>query len=1164
MAELGRRELINDPLAITGRERPTDRSLDLQGVRAPNNGGPEEVFNSVKQAQGALDNLDSVLGKAVEKGRDEMIIKGKQAYLSGATEAEMLKQGDRFYANGYRTLQARDNVNNWFTTETVALKDAARTMAPEEYNKYLNEKRKSMLDGIEDPDARRVAVAAFEDLSPRLAQQQLIANNDYNHEQRVSSFTGMLGSTAQVSLNASRRDPDSPLAITANPVETSVTYSDDDRDASIKTILGEAVGEGSEGMAAVAHVMRNRMVDGRFPTSLAAVARQDKQFSVWNDGGKNLRRFSPGNPLYDKAGKIFDAVMAGRHVDPTGGATHYYSPEGMKAMGKDKPDWFDGEAKAKGGAIRIGGHIFAGKAAASNSAPGVLDFGGASDKIDPDLKDALAGAAGAVGGKLKITSGYRDPGHNSSVGGAKGSRHMHGDAADLDMSGMDDAQRLQLVRELRGRGLKRFITYTNSPNMLHVDMSAQNGDSWFMYDKSNANMDKAPAWFKEASGEDVPKVQAGSGTEVQGFIRGYAGLNDEEKATAVADEMRRRLDSGDPSLFTDGGGLGMLQSLKAKPSEIDEVIKAKQRYDASQQKDFNVADERYRNDILARAEKGEDLDTVLADIEKRNNEGNISDEKARSLAQAAADKIRAAGSREDKTSKLGDIGMLSELGGLYQKLKTGSGDFVSLTEDAQAIAKKYGASEADVKNITSTMFQIDQSRQDELRSEAKTLAEKAANQQQVMNSVSQSLGQGYGLNIVSGAKIKVGQKEYTPQEYGIQQIKDKWAKFYTDEVSGGKMSEAQAKQGMLQKTYLELQKQGVVDQELQAQLQGGLTGNILDPKRDIGLKEGAVQAFDAWKIIRETPGITPGYMSKVIEDPEVRGLLETAYMLDSGDLSPEQSLIKAHEMRNDVTRDPNDRVKKDLSWVAKRDELVRTKLDAMTNPSFFESLVTNPDLSAKEQVMRFGADVAKNYVTARSEVYHLQNTNEAPEVSLEKAMQDLSAHSSTVAGNLIITKPNREISKVMGVQAFGERAPDEAFSMFLSKHGEAVWKENWAKRNIGYGSSLSVGASLGAYRNPARVKITYNPDAETVTMDLWDDEKMKKTIGDPKTFYVKDIAKPYIDERTKPSGFDKAWDSMFDTLGQATKDTRQFFKDGQERQNAAELGSLMGTLAGQK
>ena len=42
---------------------------------------------------------------------------------------------------------------------------------------------------------------------------------------------------------------------------------------------------------------------------------------------------------------------------------------------------------------------------------------------------------GGYGGPLTITSGYRNPEYNASVGGVSSSRHQYGDAADLDASG---------------------------------------------------------------------------------------------------------------------------------------------------------------------------------------------------------------------------------------------------------------------------------------------------------------------------------------------------------------------------------------------------------------------------------------------------------------------------------------------------------------------------------------------------------------------------------------------------------------------------------------------------------------------------------------------------------------------------------------------------------
>ena len=39
---------------------------------------------------------------------------------------------------------------------------------------------------------------------------------------------------------------------------------------------------------------------------------------------------------------------------------------------------------------------------------------------------------GQHGQPIRIVSGYRSPAHNEAVGGARDSRHIHGDAADLE------------------------------------------------------------------------------------------------------------------------------------------------------------------------------------------------------------------------------------------------------------------------------------------------------------------------------------------------------------------------------------------------------------------------------------------------------------------------------------------------------------------------------------------------------------------------------------------------------------------------------------------------------------------------------------------------------------------------------------------------------------
>ena len=145
-----------------------------------------------------------------------------------------------------------------------------------------------------------------------------------------------------------------------------------ERDVVTRTILGEAANQGDLGQAAVAAVIQNRVSDPRWGDDPAEVALQMKQFSAWNSGagGNHLvDEYQAGDPAYDHAAAIADQVFDGDTQDPTGGATHYYSPAGMNALvengdqGNSLPRWLQQENARRGGeTVTIGGHIFTGKA----------------------------------------------------------------------------------------------------------------------------------------------------------------------------------------------------------------------------------------------------------------------------------------------------------------------------------------------------------------------------------------------------------------------------------------------------------------------------------------------------------------------------------------------------------------------------------------------------------------------------------------------------------------------------------------------------------------------------------------------------------------------------------------------------------------------------------
>jgi zinc D-Ala-D-Ala carboxypeptidase len=78
-----------------------------------------------------------------------------------------------------------------------------------------------------------------------------------------------------------------------------------------------------------------------------------------------------------------------------------------------------------------------------------------------------------VGGKIRISSAYRSPAVNSAVGGAKGSQHMKGQAADITVSGMDALELANLIVSM-GLPFDQIIWYAPSRGG-HVHVSYNEG-----------------------------------------------------------------------------------------------------------------------------------------------------------------------------------------------------------------------------------------------------------------------------------------------------------------------------------------------------------------------------------------------------------------------------------------------------------------------------------------------------------------------------------------------------------------------------------------------------------------------------------------------------------------------------------------------------------------
>lgn len=79
-----------------------------------------------------------------------------------------------------------------------------------------------------------------------------------------------------------------------------------------------------------------------------------------------------------------------------------------------------------------------------------------------------------LGKPIKINSGYRCPAHNEQIGGSKLSRHMVGEALDLDLKAFDHLIKEEIDHLIMISGFKYYKFYTS---WVHVDIGVRNFNS---------------------------------------------------------------------------------------------------------------------------------------------------------------------------------------------------------------------------------------------------------------------------------------------------------------------------------------------------------------------------------------------------------------------------------------------------------------------------------------------------------------------------------------------------------------------------------------------------------------------------------------------------------------------------------------------------------------
>jgi len=87
-----------------------------------------------------------------------------------------------------------------------------------------------------------------------------------------------------------------------------------------------------------------------------------------------------------------------------------------------------------------------------------------SKGMDKNLIELLEQIREHFNAPITINSGYRSPEHNAKVGGAKGSYHVKGMAADIVVKGVPPSRVYNYLNTFHNGGLGRYKTFT------HIDV----------------------------------------------------------------------------------------------------------------------------------------------------------------------------------------------------------------------------------------------------------------------------------------------------------------------------------------------------------------------------------------------------------------------------------------------------------------------------------------------------------------------------------------------------------------------------------------------------------------------------------------------------------------------------------------------------------------------
>ena len=1155
LRNLGRREEAKDPLAFNPREVSPDRSVTPNQVSNPGQSGGTGSQQNTDMLLQSLGNLQGTISGVMDKAKDQAITEGKIAFMQGKTEKEIADAGNSYTMQGFQTLNAASGAQKWFTQAQLDIQDSDRELDPKAYAEKLSKSRAEQLANLpEDPAVRKVYGAAFEELAPRLAGAQMKANSEWRETQSVNAFSGFLGGLSTTAEGATRAPQAggklSTLRVSPTVIDRPLAGSARDRDIGIRTMIGEAGGEGEVGLAAVAHVMKNRAGDSRWGGSIASVALAPKQVSAWNAGAggiPSIRAISPDSPAYQKAAAVYDAVMEGRTVDPTGGATHYYSPKGMDllvaqgAQSNNVPQWASSEGSKN--RVRIGNHIFVGK------------IGGKAADIPVNGRFGLSGVEASTENQSAPGSSQSEP---------RDIQRLRDIANNPDSPG---SQKQWASSELQKRGGKPVVGVAETERqtqLLEGSLKPETAeDREFIKTqgggtpggvKNGADIQVLPGADPNdvATTAGIPTEQPVRTTQVREAIMGWNGLKGPKKAAAVADAMRRQLAAGDETLFNDAGGIQILRDLGAQASDIDEVIKAKRAYDKESLNKFNSESEKVRAAVLADAKAGkyDNADAAVEHVAELHRQNMFSESDAKALARQAAELVY---NFKGDGQKL-NLDLQDSVANLYDGVRQGALTPRDAGEKLKALAEMHGVPQKELEAYVGHVYSLDQSRKSSLENEARALAEKAKTEQALKDRADAFLKRGTGLGTLTG-QVTVGDHKVDIKQYAVKKMEAGITAQVADAVKRGEMDQNSAGAAIESMKFKALAKQNVVDDDFAAQFRGAFSGGIIG--KDGKPSKDAVAGLDLYMRLVNDPDVGPEYIAQYL-GPEQRMLAETAAGMYAGRMNLEEALVKAKDHLDNPLTDKNARLSRDVVFSNYVNKYTTKQVnEIMGSDSWMRSLFGNVAFSPTEaEAVRQGSAQMQNFVKSRADQYYSANPNLKPEQAVKMAAQDAAKDFVPVKGGMVYGNGDlgQRLDQVMGVEAHGKDMPAKLIDQFIARSGHDYWGDVWKDRvgitqtkmgttgsgQAGVGTRIKEATPLGSFpftdgyssryggntSNTPPYSVVYSPTMKSLTIQLYKDDTRTETVGKPMMIDARVLGAQYIKEQREPSIGAGIWDTV--------------------------------------